>query len=299
MRIKYILLLVLLCMPMGCVFEEKPAHVVATVNDRPITLATLEALQEANMSGMGIFEQFSLHQLRKQYGKTLGNLLVYELVLQALEEQGLSVRPEDVQKYEKAIAADYPQDEFEKYFVENGLNKDAWRTVLRYNLALQMFTDQVLRKDFVPSLAAVQAYYEKHKERFMLEENYAIYVVDAEDKKNLQGLQRTDDLLARLEELQPVEMSMAHSEVPKQWQKMVYALKDSACTSIIQDEKQFSVICLKEHVPARVLEPEEAYVYIEDFLADEELIFVFDKWLEQAVVNSKIRISKHLVQDMY
>ncbi len=298
MRMVYIVLFFMLCLPLGCVFEEKQANVVATVNGQAITLHTLEALQEADMSGMGIFEQFSLHELRQQYGKTLGNIIVYELIVQDLERKGLGVTQAQVQAYENTIRAEYPEGEFEKYFKENGLNIDAWRSVLRYNLAMQVFTKQVLRKDFVPSVEAVQKYYDSHKERFTLEESYDIYVASNAQRNSLQGLKKTDDLLARVEELNPLEMSLAHGEVPKSWQRLVYALKATSCTPIFKDEEHFSVICLKDHWPARMLSPEEAYVYIEEFLAEEELTFSFEKWLEQAVLTADIRISKHMQDDV-
>ncbi len=299
MRRIYVFLMFLLCLPMGCVREEQPANVVATVNDVPITLSTLEALQEVDMADVGIFEQFSLHELRRQYGKTLGSLVVYELIAQDLERRGLGISAQDVQKYEDDIRADYPEGEFEKYFEENALNMDAWRHVLRYNLAIQTFTQQVLRKDFVPSLDVVQKYYDKHKKRFMLEESFDLYMVTAKKREDLQNLKKTDDLLARLEGLEPTEMKMAYSEVPKAWQQKVYGLDDAQCTSIFKEEDLFTVLCLKDHWPARVLSADEAYVYIEEFLAEEELIFSFEKWLEQAVPAADISVSKHMVQDIH
>ncbi len=298
MRVVVGIVCILTCMLGGCLFKDEPAHVVATVNGKAITLPTLEALQEADMSGMGIFEQFSLHELRKQYGRALGSLIIFELMLQDLESKGLAVTAERVQAYEADIRADYPDGEFEKYFEENDLNLEAWRTVLRYNLALKLFTEQVLRKSFVPSLEKVEAYYEAHKERFTLEESYDLYVVNAAERKTLQGVKNIEDLLARLGELSPSEMSLSKGEVPQNWQKMVYALKDSACTSIFKEEKQFSVICLKELRPSKVLSAGEAYVYIEEFLAEEEMVFMFEKWLKEKILSANIRISKHLRQDI-
>ncbi len=299
MRSITVFLCIFTCMLSGCIFDEEPASVVATVNGRPITLQNLEALQESDMSGMGIFEQFSLHELRKQYGKTLGNLLVFELMLQDLEERGLAITSERVQAYEDDIREDYPPGEFEKYFEENALDLEAWRAVLRYNLALQTFTEQVLRKDFVPSLDVVEKYYAAHKDRFQLEESYDLYAVSAAEKKTLQDIKRTEDMLSRIEELQPTEMSLNKSAVPKEWQKMVYALKDTSCTPVFKDAEQYSVFCLKDHRPARVLSAQEAYVYIEEFLAEEELIFSFENWLKEKILTTDIRISKHMLQDVH
>ncbi len=298
MRVVVGLLCILTCMLGGCLLKDEPAHVVATVNGKAITLPTLEALQEANMSGMGIFEQFSLHELRRQYGKALGSLIVYELMLQELESRGIAVTEQRVQAYEQSFRADYPEGEFEKYFEENALNLEAWRTVLRYNLALQLFTEQVLRKGFVPSLEKVEAYYEAHKERFTLEESYDLYAVNAPERKNLQDLENVENLLARLSELSPSEMVLSKSEVPKSWQKMLFSLKDSACTPVFKEEEQFSVLCLKKYEPPKVLSAAEAYVYIEEFLAEEELIFIFEKWLKEKILLADIRISKHLKQDV-
>ncbi len=298
MRVVVGIVCILTCMLGGCLFKDEPAHVVATVNGKAITLPTLEALQEADMSGMGIFEQFSLHKLREQYGRALGSLIIFELMLQDLESKGLAVTEERVQAYEADIRADYPDDEFEKYFEENDLNLEAWRTVLRYNLASKLFTEQVLRKKFVPSLEKVEAYYETHKERFTLEDSYDLYVANAAERKPLQGIKNVEDILAKLGELSPSEVSLSKSEVPQDWQKMVYALKDSACTSIFKEENQFLIICLKEHSPSKVLTAGEAYIYIEDLLAEEEMAFMFENWLKEKMLSADIRISKHLKQDI-
>ncbi len=282
----------------GCLQTETTSGVVATVNGKPITLRTLQAFQEADMSDTGIFEQFSLHELRTQYGKALGSLVVYELVLQALEKKGLGVTAEQVQAYEADIRSDYPEGEFEKYFMEHALDLDAWREMLRYSLGLQRFTDQVLRKDFVPTIEDVEAYYSKHKDTFMLEDVYELYGVTHAEKAKLQGIKSLNQLLERIPELDPSEVTLSKSEVPKEWQKRIYALKGTACTDVFQEEKLYSLFCLKEFKPARALTAGESYVYIEEFLAEEQLIDIFEKWLEKEILQADIEASKYIIQDV-
>ncbi len=298
MRVTLWTLCVLIFTLSGCLSTENTAGTVATVNGRPITLRTLQAFQEADMSDTGIFEQFSLHELRTQYGKTLGSLVVYELILQDLEEKGLGIDAAQVQKYEADIRSDYPDGEFEKYFAEHALDMDAWRETLRYNLGLQVFTEQVLRKNFVPSMEDVEAYYAAHKETFTLEDTYALYTVSHTDKAKLQNIKTLDQLLERIPQLDPSELTLTKSEVPEHWQKHIYALKGTDCTSVIQEDKMYSLFCLKEFTPARPLTAGEAYVYIEEFLAEDQLSNLFEKWLEKEIIEAKIQISKHIVKDV-
>ncbi len=292
-------LLLLLTVLTGCLSKDQPAGLVATVNGKPIVLRTLQAFEEADMADTEIFEQFSLHELRKSYGRALGSLIMYELILQDLERRKLPITQEMVTAYEKEIRSDYPDGEFERYFQEHALDLDAWRETLRYSLGLQVFTKQVLRKNFVPSLEDVEAYYLKHKETFILEESYDVYGVSVTDKATLKGIKSLDDLLARVGELDLSKMSLAKSEIPAAWQKHIFALKGTDCTEIFKEEEYFSVFCLEKFVPARELTAGEAYVYIEEFLAEEQLIDIFEKWLEEAVLAADIEVSKHVIQDVY
>ncbi len=282
----------------GCLHDEKPSGVVATVNGKPIVLRTLQAFQEADMADTGIFEQSSLHKLRESYGKALGSLIMYELILQDLERRELPVTDTMLAEYEADIRSDYPDGEFEKYFQEHALDMDAWRETLRYNLGLQIFTEQVLRKNFVPSLEDVEAYYAKHKNSFVLEDRYDVYGVNTTQKSALKNIKTLDDLLARIEELDPSKMSMTKSEIPEAWQKKIFALKGTACTEAFQEDSQYVLFCLEEFVPSRALTAGEAYTYIEEFLAEEQLIVLFENWLKEAIATAKIKISEHMVKDV-
>ncbi len=292
-------LCLLLTLLTGCLSKDQPAGLVATVNGKPIVLRTLQAFEEADMADTEIFEQFSLHELRKNYGRALGSLIMYELILQDLERRKLPITQEMVTAYEKEIRSDYPDGEFEKYFQEHALDLDAWRETLRYSLGLQVFTDQVLRKNFVPSLEDVEAYYQKYKETFVLEESYDVYGVNVADKATLKGIKSLEDLLGRVGELDPSKMSLVKSEVPEAWQKHIFALKGTGCTEVFKEEEHFSLFCLEKFIPARELTAGEAYVYIEEFLAEEQLIDIFEKWLEEAVLAAKIEVSKHVIQNVY
>ncbi len=282
----------------ACYEAETPASVVATVNGRPIVLKTVQASQEADMADLGIFEQFSLQELRAKYGKTIANLIVYELMLQDLETRGIIVTKEMVDAFEQNVRSDYPEGEFEKYFEENALDINAWREILRYIIALQKFNQEFLRKDFVPSVQDVEAYYAKNKESFVLEENYLLHEAINEKKEALEGIKSLEDLLAKKATLSPYKMRIDKNTMPKEWRKPVFALKENACTDILAQDDAFVVLCLEKHQSKRALSSAEAYVYIEEFLADERMVERFDIWLKEKLSVADIKISAHVANDI-
>ncbi len=294
-----IALICLLSLMLGACFEaEVPASVVATVNGRPIVLKTVQASQEADMADLGIFEQFSLQELRAKYGKTIANLIVYELMLQDLETKGIIVTKEMVDAFEENVRSDYPEGEFEKYFEENALDIDAWREILRYIIALQKFNQEFLRKDFVASLEDVEAYYENNKESFVLEESYLLHEAINEKKEELADIKTLEDLLSRKAVLSPYKMRIDKANMPKEWQKSVFALKEDSCTDVIAQESEFIILCLEKHESKKALSSAEAYVYIEEFLAEERMVELFEKWLKEKLAVADIKISSHVANDI-
>ncbi len=293
-------LLILLSLGLGGCFEaEVPANIVATVNGRPIVLKTVQAMQEADMSDLGIFEQFTLHELRAQYGKAIANLIVYELMLQDLESKGILITKEMIDAFEQNVRSDYPDGEFENYFEENAINLDAWREILRYIIALQHFTKEFLRKGFVAPVDEVRSYYEQNKASFTLDENYLLYEAISAKKENLAKIKTLEDLLAKKAILSPYKMRIDKANMPKEWQKRVFKLKENACTEVFSQDKEFIILCLEKHELKKTLSESQAYIYIEEFLAEEYMIDFFESWLKTKLETAEIEVSRHVINELY
>ncbi len=297
MRIIACFLCVLNLMLGGCYESETPAGIVATVNGKPIVLKIIQASQEADMVDLGIFEQFSLHELRTQYGKTLGNLIVYEMMLQELEKKDIVISDTMIKDFEEDIRNDYPQGEFEKYFEENSIDIDSWREVIRYIIALQKFTAEFLRKDFVANIDDVKKYYEEHKKNFIVAESYALQVGTSEDKSTLEGINNLSTFVEKKSQFMAYKMRVDKESIPKEWEKTVLKLKEGQCTSVLKEEDGFTIICLEKLHKAKTLSPSEAYIYIEEFLAEEHLMDIFEAWLKKKLPETDIKISPHLLND--
>ncbi len=282
----------------GCFESETPAGIVATVNGKPIVLKIIQASQEADMVDFGIFEQFSLHELRAQYGKTLANLIVYEMMAQELESKGIIITDAMIRSFEEDIRKDYPQGEFEKYFEEKSIDMDSWREMIRYIIVLQKFTSEFLRKNFVPELKDVREYYEKHKESFVIAENYDVYVATSETKEALEGIESVDEFLEKKQNLTTYKMRIDKGNIPKEGAKSVPSLKEKTCTKILKEEEAFTLVCLDKHQKEKTLSPSEAYIYIEDFLAEEHLVHIFEKWLTEKLPQTEIKVSAHVINDI-
>ncbi len=418
---KYTLILILTLFLTGCYDNiTEQSGTLATVNGKPILLNTVMALQEIQapeLSSLKSQKTDALELLRKQYGHALTLLIFYEVFLQELENKGVFITDTMVTAQEKIIRADYPEGEFETYLSENVVDIEAWRTLLRYGIAVKLFKEHIIRHDFVPSIDQVQDYYEKNAKNFILPERVSLYVISSEEKELLSGLQSIPDLFTKmvdkaseevydpltgtllesltydisakllkpipetplespsqepkpitetqkplgevistntqsntselaspfmetgtieapqtsLTELSPSlpmvplkkeEPSPMHTEankngnqaenieepviitqykltveaekLPKEWQKPLNSIAENACSEILAQGENHVRVCLEKKFPKQQLPISEAYVYIEDFLAEENWEKTIHAWLEEQLPKVKIEVSEHL-----
>ncbi|MFW5837483.1 MAG: SurA N-terminal domain-containing protein, partial [Desulfovibrionaceae bacterium] len=167
----------------GCESSQQAPGVVARVNGRPIMLRQLEFKYDLKHMDSVSDPVPSVEELRQEYGEILGDLIVKELVFQALEERGLSVTAEELEQAEQIVRADYPDGAFEQVLVEEYIDLTAWREQLRYRLALDKLFRQVLRPRIKLDYKMAEDYYRKHIHDFHQPERWTLFVLTGPDPR--------------------------------------------------------------------------------------------------------------------
>lgn len=287
----------------GCGQDPLPEGVVATVNDRPIMLRTLEAVHDMNsMSWSG--HAPSVEQLQAQYGSVLSDLIVQELVAQALAHENISVTDAEVAEAEAEVRADYPAGEFEKSLVEEYIDLELWRSRLRARIAMQKFMRQVLRPTISIPLEEVEAYYTAHKQDYRLPRRVQFLVVAGPDKAAVdkaRALSLGGAKPADVETAQPTvtvrEVKMRRDRLPALWSKELAGLAPRQASPVKQGEWGYQSFLLVGEIPEKQLELSHAYPLVERVLLERKMDEAYARWIDTELRTARIRVSAHLLTE--
>lgn len=282
----------------GCKTEQQFAPgVLATVNEQPITLRQVEALHDVDGSSLVMAQSPSLELLRTQYGHTLATLMAGALITQELQHIGQSVTEGDVQLAEETVRADYPADEFEKHLLEEYIDLDAWRELLRQRLEVQRFQDRVLRPLVVLSPDEVSEYYKAHLKEFYRPQRMPLTVYTGVDRVQMENVRA--GLLEGHKPVSDVSLTIDELNLPLDrlfpaWKKDITATPFGKPTPVREMDGFFQFFVASEPLAARPLTVVEAYTVIEQQLVENKLEPLFQEWMTKALENARIRLSPHI-----
>lgn len=302
-----LLLLALAALP-ACTPEENDTGIVARVNGRPITLERLQVRYDFKKLTVAS-ETPSVAGLKKEYGAILGDILIEELVAQDLESLGLAVTDEELKAAEDEVRADYPDEKaFEEVLVEEYIDLDSWRQELRSRLTMEKFFREVLRPGIAIGYEEAEAYYRDHIKDFYLPAREHFYLVtspgrDAIDSalENLRKGEAIEDQPARFDRVNVRELRVRDDQLTVSWKNALKGLAPGEASSVMTALGGYEALVSIGTIPAKVLDPTQAYPVVERELLDDKLHQAFDQWLGDALASATISVSPLLpvaVQDL-
>jgi hypothetical protein len=94
--------------------------------------------------------------------RLLNQLVVEMIILERADELGLSITGEEINKAVNEIKGDYPEDTFEKAFLESAVSYESWEARLKTRLLMQKVIDHELNNQIVITPEDIASYYEKN-----------------------------------------------------------------------------------------------------------------------------------------
>ena len=287
----------------ACSRDEDDLGVVARVNGHPIALADLEFLHDLQSVNRPALPSVDI--LRSEYGDVLSDLIVLELVRQELEARGIPVSPEELKAAEDKVRADYPdQASFEQVLVEEYIDLETWRRFLAYHQTVEKFNTQVLRPMIKIDYKEAEAYYKDHLNDFYLPARLRLLVIWGPGRELVERAANiyaeSGDAAALADKFKNVntrEVVMAESKLPSSWKNALHGLKPKEPSPVLSDVSGFESLVLEESVPARLLDPSQAYPLVEDALLSKKMRDAFEDWLRKRLAESAISISEHLLRE--
>ncbi len=297
------LILLLLFLACGCESASEDMGVVARVNGRPIALSQLEFQHDLlHMDGAGTFVP-SVEVLRKEYGRILTDLVVLELVEQELERRGLAVTDEEMAAEEQKVRDDFPDGAFEQVLVEEYIDLASWRRQLRYYTSHRKFFQTVLRPQVKIDYLEADAYYKKHLKDFLLPESYRLVVFRGSMKGDVErcvaAYRVSNDApnVARKEkDVNVNELTVSAAQLSQVWKDALTELPVGEVSAVLESQFGFEALALLQKLPAKMLDPTQAYPIVEKALLERKIAQAFEKWLSVQLNDADIQISAHLLK---
>ncbi|TIH12371.1 peptidyl-prolyl cis-trans isomerase [Marinifilum sp. JC120] len=288
----------------GCQNKNEEPGIIARVNDKPIYLSQLDYKYDLTHEGSNGFVP-SVAQVRAEYGQILGDLIVQELVSQELEQREIPVSDKEMKEAEDEVRSDYPDDSFEQILIEEYVDINAWRSQLKYQLAMDKFYRDILRPEIKIDYKEAEQYYRTHLSDFYMPAGYRFVMVKGMGKDLvLKGVELYREGLspaaisAKLRKVSVREIWIRNGQIPAAWKTFVKDLEPGKATPVITQKKEVFCLILKEKKEATLLTPLQAYPMVEKVLLEKKLEEKFEAWLENKMATSNIKISKNLMPEV-
>ncbi|CCO24536.1 SurA N-terminal domain-containing protein [Maridesulfovibrio hydrothermalis] len=288
----------------GCKNKNEEPGIIARVNGKPVYLTQLDYKYDLMHDGSEGFVP-SVKQVRDEYGQILGDIIVQELVSQELEQRDIPVSDKEMKEAEDEVRSDYPDDAFEQILIEEYIDLNAWRSQLKYQIAMDKFYQQILRPEIKIDYKEAEEYYRTHLSDFYIPAGSSFVMVKGLSKDLvLKGVELYRKGLSpaaisgKLRKVSVREIWIRNDQVPASWKPFVKDLDPGKATPVINQQKEVICLILKEKKEATLLTPLQAYPMVEKVLLERKLKDKFELWLKNKLQNSTIKISKELLPEV-
>lgn len=298
-----ILSLFLLIALSACQPEQLEQGLAGKVNGRPIPLKTLEFAQGLKLSApTSKVHDEVLAKLRADYGETMADLIVEELVAQELIRRNAEVTEAELKNAETAVRAGYQGKAFDEMLSEEGIDLDVWRERLRAKIGMDKFASLVLRPRVSIASWEVQQYYRSHASEFTQPAKVKYLKVES---KNAEALRKAldaakkarapADLLTVFDDVTMQTLAQPEESLQGKLRETLKALQPGQPSAVSQRGDGFQAFILLERSEAKIEGMVQVYPLVEKRIAETKLAQEFTLWLVQALNTSVIEISPGLV----
>lgn len=275
---------------------------VATVNGSPISLDQVTALRNSTHFDWNSPPLEEMEVMRKQYGDALTNLVAVELVKQQLEKKKLSVTMQEVLAVEKNIRADYPEGTFDEVLVEEAIDLETWRFLLRNHLSVQRFLEKIIRPEIMITLEEADAYRKAHPTEFTRPPWAYFFLVSGTDKAEVARCAKKLDM-----EGDPVAVQQHHPEtlirtvrldlnrLNPVFSQIIAGLAPGDLSAVFDLGGEYHQILLLETLPERQAKPNEAYAQITEALMEQKVQAAYNLWIRNRISKATIKVSHQLL----
>lgn len=284
----------------ACLESRLPEGVVATVNNEPIHLRTVQTLLDSRSAALGTLQRPSLEKMKGRYGEALGTLIIHALVRQELERLQIPVGEAAMEQAVAQVRGDYDSGGLSRFLTDESLDEAAWQALMRDHLVMLTFEKRVLLPGIKVRLDEIRAYYQEHQEDFRLPETLDVCFVSGGKREDLEAFCESFPAgrKAPSETLLAQCLEVRADEVPPPWNKEISSLKPGTCLEARRRNGVWESVGLVERQKPHSLEMADAYPLIEHILQEQKKSAAFEHWLQDSLSRATVRVSPLLRNEL-
>lgn len=273
---------------------------LAVVNGHAVSLRQVEALYDMRTAGSEAAQALSLDELRADYASCLWTLVAQRLVHEELERRGLAVSEAERLREERRVSAGYgvePGAEFDAFVRDEGIDPALWREQMSARLELELW-QTTLAAGISPSPEDVSAFMREHPELAEEPARYTYLSVSGPVKARVDAARnggKSDPAALEKQGLTVERLEDTAADLPPSLVAALEEIRPGQSLPVQGEGEQWGYVILLEKEEAHPKRALEVFACAQETLRRELLPALYDAWLDEAVKNSRIRISPHLL----
>lgn len=216
---------------------------------------------------------------------------------------------EKAQGLEK-LKSGYAEREFEFLLKEKNSTYAQWNELACENLAVQKILRESLYKNIKVTPNEVTAYYQKHKEKFMMEERVHVRQITTDTLKKAhilyQQVAHGENFakIAIMHSISPDRKNggdlgyFARGTHPKEFDDTCFSMEPGEISAIVKSPYGYHIFKMIEKKPKGYLAVEEALPRIESELLQKKLAESYVPWLDGILAQSAIKLNEKALEKM-
>lgn len=292
----------------GCQRQKEGEEAVAWVNGEPILFSVFwdEIKNRYNEVEEAASPQEDVLRVLKT--KVLTDLIRERLLLQEASKRGITVSDEALADRIEKIKEGYDGGPFRKSLIKHAMDYDEWRRQVRKTMIMEALFAAVTQEAGKVSDEDVARYYKDHRDEFLIPEAVELNQIVVKNRATAQRLLRrihrgeNFGALAARYSIGPEKEekgrlgTFQRGQLPKPLEEAAFSTPPGKVTSIVETRHGFHLLQVVRRIPSHVQTEDEAREEIAAKLSRERQERFYDKWVEQLIQHSDIRVHASLVQ---
>ncbi|MDR1360347.1 MAG: peptidyl-prolyl cis-trans isomerase [Deltaproteobacteria bacterium] len=276
---------------------------IASVDGTPISLREAESRRARLFNGPSgqIIPETNEH-LREQYLYVIRQIAEEMVISRFMEDKGAGLNEGELEAEEEIIRNDYPPGAFEQTLLEEGINLDLWRGQLRRMLLVRKYIAAEVRPQVMPTPEAIQDYYSKHDQEFIIPEQWHFFQIFGLDKTEAESARKaflTNKNATEIQKRYMVTIREVRADgdtLPKNLAKELADLAPWTATPVKPYEQGFSSVVLLGKTPRTPLDAASVTARIEQILTEDTLAAVYEQKVDKLMSKAKVFIADALLR---
>ncbi|MBW2056082.1 MAG: peptidyl-prolyl cis-trans isomerase [Deltaproteobacteria bacterium] len=290
----------------GCKRGDIPAHILARVDGKAITLEDFNR-EFRQMRLENEFSPGGHEALMEMKERFLEQMVEEALILEEARRLGMTVTDEELEAEVMETKSDYKGESLRDYLSSQGLSFETWKKRVKERILIEKTIQTGCHFDGTITTEEARAYYDAHREDYLLPERVRARQIVVASERNAKKILRELKAGKEFEEL-ALENSLgpesafggdlgyfARGDMPGEFD-VVFSMEKGEISKPVRSPYGYHIFKVEDKVRGRQLTFEEVADDVKRKIARIKSEQLYYQWLEELKKNAKIEINHRLLE---